>query len=123
MTREELWPIINEMSGKISAIERELEMRAPRHEALEEQMDRVSRQMERVMILGEQALEAIGMLTHGQRALQTALHTHINRSLPRIIRERWDELVPLLIVGMVVLYSNTEIMTRLLLALLGVSPG
>lgn len=86
-------------------------MRAPKHDELEGAMDGLTRQMDRVVLLGEQALrdiknlrekdivtlqnshqKAIGTLTRGQQRLQTELHEHINRSLIDILRQRSKEI-------------------------------
>lgn len=78
-------------------------MRAPRHDELERSMDGLTRQMDRVVLLGEQALRdikhlrnsqetAIGTLTRGQQRLRTELHAHINRSLIDILKQRSKEI-------------------------------
>lgn len=94
---------MRELGERVAAIEMELRMRGPRHDELEEAMDGLTRQMDRVVLLGEQALQdikglrhshdqAIGTLTRGQQRLRTELHEHINRSLIDILRQRSKEI-------------------------------
>lgn len=91
-----------ELGERVAAIEMELRMLAPKHDELERSMDGLTRQMDRVVILGEQALRdirdlkashetAIGTLTRSQQRLRTELHTHINRSLIDILKQRSKE--------------------------------
>lgn len=92
-----------ELGERVAAIEKELDLRAPRHDELERSMDGLTRQMDRVVLLGEQALRdikrlrtsqetAIGTLTRGQARLRTELHEHINRSLIDILKQRSKEI-------------------------------
>lgn len=93
-----------ELGERVAAIEQELRMRAPKHDELERSLDGLTRQMDRVVLLGEQALrdirglkssheEAIGTLTRGQRRLRADLQAHINRSLIDILKQRTKEIV------------------------------
>ena len=134
MTREELWGTITDMTGRLSAIEQELRMRAPRHDKLEASMDTLNRQMDRMVVLGTQAIEnlqllktahdqAIGTLTRGQRRLQTDLRAHISRSLIQIFRERWPEMTPWIGTAMLLLFVNRELADRLWLWAIGALPG
>lgn len=92
-----------ELGERVAAIEMELRMRGPKHDELERSMDGLTRQMDRVVILGEQALRdirdlksshetSIGTLTRGQHRLRTELHAHINRSLIDILKQRSKEI-------------------------------
>ena len=47
---------------------------------------------------------------------------HTSRSLPAIVRQRWDELLPYGIAVAAVLYGNRELVERLGLWALGISP-
>lgn len=92
-----------EIGERVAAIEMELRMRGPKYDELERSMDGLTRQMDRVVLLGEQALRdirglktshetAIGTLTRSQQRLRTELHAHINRSLSDILKQRSKEI-------------------------------
>lgn len=92
-----------ELGERVAAIEMELRMRGPKYDELERSMDGLTRQMDRVVLLGEQALRdirglksshetAIGTLTRSQQRLRTELHAHINRSLIDILKQRSKEI-------------------------------
>lgn len=92
-----------EIGERVAAIEMELRMRGPKNDELERSMEGLTRQMDRVVLLGEQALkdikdlrdshvEAIGTLTRGQQRLRTEFRAHINRSLIDILKQRSREI-------------------------------
>lgn len=123
-----------EIGERVAAIEMELRMRGPRHDELERSMDGLTRQMDRVVLLGEQALrdirglksshdQAIGTLTRGQQRLRTELHAHINKSLVQIVRDRWLELLPIIGSAGVFGYLNHEAAWKIWLSLIGATPG
>lgn len=92
-----------ELGERVAAIEMELRMRGPKHDELERSMDGLTRQMDRVVLLGEQALRDIreiknshhattGSLTHSLQQLREDLDAHMSRSLIDILKQRSKEI-------------------------------
>ena len=63
-------------------------MRGPKHEEIERTIHGLTRQMDRVVLLGMQALKEIGTLSEGLETLRTDFTKRASRSLVQIVRER-----------------------------------
>lgn len=91
------------LGERVAAIEMELHMRGPKQAEFEQSLEALTRQMDRVVLLGTQALESIhdlkvaqdrttGTLTRSLGRLRADLDSHINRSLVDILRQRSKEI-------------------------------
>lgn len=85
---------MDRLGERVAAIEQELRMRGPKHEEIERTIHGLTRQMDRVVLLGTQALREIGTLSEGLETLRMDFTKRASRSLIQIVRERWLELLP-----------------------------
>jgi hypothetical protein len=123
MTREDQWTQITDLTGRLSALEEEARLRGPRHDEIEGRLEMLTRDMDHVLLLGRQALTAIGDLTRGLNILRAEVRRHTRRSLKQIFIQRWDEVLPwaIVVIGAAVLFP--EVTARIGYMLLGISPG
>lgn len=94
-------------------------MRGPKHEEIERTMHGLTRQMDRVVLLGTQALEEIGTLSEGLETLRMDFMKHAGRSVIQIVRERWLEVLPWLGSALIVLLLYPDIAFNIGVKLIG----
>ena len=85
---------MDRLGERVAAIEMELRMRGPEHDETKHTIHGLTRQMDRVVLLGTQALEEIGTLSEELHQLRTDFTKHAGRSVIQVVRERWLELLP-----------------------------
>lgn len=110
---------MDRLRERVAAIEQELRMRGPKHEEIERTMHGLTRQMDRVVLLGTQALEEIGTLSEGLETLRLDFTRHAGRSLVQIVRDRWLELLPWLGSAGIVLVLYPDLAFNIGLKLIG----
>lgn len=113
---------MDRLGERVAAIEQELRMRGPKHEEIERTMHGLTRQMDRVVLLGTQALQEIGTLSEGLETLRLDFTRHAGRSIVQIVRERWLELLPWIGSAGIVILLYPDLAFKIGLALIGATP-
>lgn len=110
---------MDRLGERVAAIEQELRMRGPQHEETTRSIHTLTRQMDRVVLLGTQALEEIGTLSEGLDQLRTDFTKHAGRSVIQIVRERWLEVIPWIGSSFIVLLLYPDLAFNIGLKLVG----
>lgn len=113
---------MDRLGERVAAIEQELRMRGPKHEEIERTMHGLTRQMDRVLLLGTQALQEIGTLSEGLETLRMDFTKHAGRSFIQIVRERWLEVLPWVGSAGIVLVLYPDLAFKIGLYMIGAAP-